>query len=183
MILTIPSIQAGTGGTAARAAVFQPFLQYACEAYEINTPKRLSAFLAQLGHESGRLQWVREIWGPTAVQKRYEGRADLGNIYPGDGSRYRGRGLIQITGRANYRSARDGLRKLMYEVPDFEAFPAEIETPAFASLTAAWYWHSRGLNALADAGAFEQITRRINGGTNGLIDRLALYRAGLKALA
>lgn len=183
MILTVAQIQAGTSCPAAHATVYQPYLQYACHAYEINTPKRLAAFLAQIGHESGRLAYVREIWGPTAAQKRYDGRLDLGNIYPDDGKRFMGRGLIQITGRSNYRAARDGLRKLMTEVPDFEVYPADMEKTAFAALTAAWYWDSRRLNDLADAGDFRTITLRINGGLNGYDDRLALYRAGLKALA
>lgn len=182
MSLTSQQIQAGTGATAARAAAWQPYLHPACAMFSIDTPKRLAAFLAQIGHESGRLVYVREIWGPTAAQSRYEGRLDLGNIYPGDGKRYMGRGLIQTTGRANYRSTRDGLRQLLMSVPDFEASPAELEHPEWAAMSAVWYWYSRNLNALADIGDFKTITLKINGGLNGYEDRQALYEAALWAL-
>ena len=81
---------------------FKPFLEKYCKEYEINTPLRLAAFIAQIAHESGDFKYTREIWGPTKAQIGYEGRLDLGNTVPGDGKRYRGRGLIQITGRSNY---------------------------------------------------------------------------------
>ena len=180
---TTEQIQAGTSCKAATAERWQKHLQFACDAYQINTPKRLAAFLAQIGHESGYLQYVKEIWGPTIAQKRYEGREDLGNVFPGDGKKYMGRGLIQMTGRNNYIATRDGLRKIMTEVPDFEEFPEYLETPPFAALSAAWYWFEHGLNELADRGEFEKITRRINGGFNGYADRLALYNKAMKALA
>lgn len=179
MTLTAQQIQAGTGANAARASAWQPSLSRACTLFSINSPKRLAAFLAQIGHESGRLVYVREIWGPTAAQKRYEGRADLGNTKPGDGKRYMGRGLIQTTGRTNYRATRDGLRQFLGTVPDFEAVPEALEQPDMAAMSAAWYWHSRNLNALADAGDFRAITLKINGGLNGYADRQTLYEAGL----
>ncbi|MDQ3059787.1 MAG: glycoside hydrolase family 19 protein [Pseudomonadota bacterium] len=182
MGLTSQQIQAGTGATAARAAAWQPYLHPACALFSIDTPRRLAAFLAQIGHESGRLVYVREIWGPTAAQTRYEGRLNLGNIRPGDGKRYMGRGLIQTTGRANYRTTRDGLRQFLMNVPDFEALPAELEKSDMAAMSAAWYWHSRNLNALADIGDFKNITLKINGGLNGYADRQALYQAALWAL-
>ena len=84
--------------------------------------------------------------GPHA-QRRYEGRSDLGNTQPGDSRRYLGRGLSQTTGRANCRATRDGLAQFVPHVPDFEAVPALLERPDLAALGAAWYWHSRGLNA------------------------------------
>lgn len=182
MSLTAQQIQAGTGATAARAAAWQPYLHPACVIFSIDTPKRLAAFLAQIGHESGRLVYVREIWGPTSAQNRYEGRLDLGNVKAGDGKRYKGRGLIQTTGRANYRATRDGLREFLMNVPDFEALPDELEKPDMAALSAAWYWYSRDLNTLADAGDFRRITLKINGGLNGYADRLALYEAATRAL-
>lgn len=153
-------------------------------AFDINTPARQAAALAQFGHESGRGRYVREIWGnpPTRAQAGYEGRRDLGNTRAGDGKRYMGRGLIQNTGRANYAAARDGLRKLFPDAPDFEAEPQMLETPRWAALSAGWFWNSRHLNELADAGNFMLITRRINGGTNGYIDRLALWDAAKAAL-
>lgn len=185
MSLTAQQIQAGTGATAARAAAWQPHLNLACVLFSIDSPKRLAAFLAQIGHESGHLVYVREIWGPTPAQARYEGRLDLGNVQVGDGKRFMGRGLIQTTGRANYRATRNGLMEFLPDVPDFEASPEELEKPDMAALSAAWYWNSRNLNALADVGddaSFVQITRRINGGTNGLAERQALYAAAKAVL-
>jgi len=181
-MLTERQLRSATGCTSDRAEAWLPHITRACEIFGINTPARLAAFLAQIGHESGRLAYVREIWGPTPAQARYEGRKDLGNSQPGDGKRYMGRGLIQTTGRANYRATRDGLAAFVPNVPDFEAVPALLERPDLAALSAAWYWHSRGLNALADAGDFVAITRRINGGTNGLADRQALHGAACAAL-
>lgn len=183
MQLTQDQLRAATGCTQGRAEAWLPHIAPACEVFGITTPERLAAFLAQVGHESGRLAYVREIWGPTPAQARYEGRADLGNTKPGDGKRYMGRGLIQTTGRANYRATRDGLAQYLPHVPDFEAVPALLERADMAAMSAAWFWHSRGLNALADAGDFLKITRRINGGTNGLADRQALYAAAQEVLA
>ena len=150
----------------------------ACIRRNIHTPPRLAAFLAQVGHESGGGRWVREIWGPTEAQRRYEGRGDLGNVQPGDGKRFMGRGLIQITGRANTLEALDALRPGLA----VDAFCRWLETPEGAAHSAAWWWAGRGLNALADAGAFDTITRRINGGTNGAADRLARWKAARAAL-
>jgi putative chitinase len=147
------------------------------EAFCVNTPARAAAFLAQVGHESGGLRYAREIWGPTPAQQRYEGRVDLGNNVPGDGRRYMGRGLIQVTGRANYRAAAAGLQRWFPGAPDFEAQPDLLELPQWAAASAGWYWANRGLNELADAGDFIGITRRINGGTNGLADRQTRYAA------
>lgn len=166
-----------------RATNWAPVLSEAMAVFAIDTPARQAAFLAQIGHESGRLAYVREIWGPTPAQLRYEGRADLGNVRPGDGFRYRGRGLIQTTGRFNYCATRDGLREYVPAVPDFEADPEKLEAPRWAALSAGWYWHSRQLNALADAGSFIRLTRAINGGTNGMDDRLALWDQAKTALA
>lgn len=180
--LTTNILREATGCTASRAETWLPHIARACAIFGINTPARLAAFLAQIGHESGRLVYVREIWGPTPAQQRYEGRADLGNTHPGDGKRYMGRGLIQTTGRANYRATRDGLAAHVASVPDFEAVPALLERPDMAALSAAWYWHSRDLSALADAGDFIAITRRINGGLNGLSDRQALHSAARNAM-
>lgn len=151
-------------------------LSAAMELYDIGTPVRQAAFLAQVGHESGRLVYVKELWGPTDAQKRYEGRKDLGNTQAGDGFKYRGRGLIQITGRANYSTAADALNEPLID------FPEILEQPDIAALSAAWFWNSRGLNAMADAGDFEKITRRINGGLNGFADRKILWASTKTAL-
>jgi putative chitinase len=183
VILAPALLRAATGCTAEAAERFAPHLDEACRAYGIDTFARYVAFLAQIGHESGSLRHVREIWGPTPAQQRYEGRADLGNVYPGDGQRYMGRGLIQTTGRHNYRAVRDRLRTRGQDAPDFERDPDSLESPKWAAWSAADYWDWRGLNALADRGDFEQITRRINGGLNGHADRLRRLQVAREALA
>lgn len=141
-----------------QAGVFVPVLNAAMNRYGIVGAARVSAFIAQVGHESGQLRYVREIWGPTAQQAGYEGRADLGNTLKGDGSKYRGRGLLQITGRANYAECGDALGL------DLVNQPTLLEQPQHAAMSAAWFWSAEGLNTLADQGAFVKITRRINGG-------------------
>ena len=158
------------------AGVFVPLLNTAMVRYQIIGSKRVAAFIAQIGHESGQLKYVKEIWGPTAAQAKYEGRKDLGNTVAGDGPKYRGRGLIQITGRANYMACGEGLGLDLIKQPEL------LEKPQHACMSAAWFWATRGLNALADAGQFERITRRINGGQNGAADRQALYALALKVL-
>jgi putative chitinase len=183
--MTPELLRAATGCTAADAARFVGSLTDACAAYDIDTPPRLAAFLAQIGHESGGLRHTRELWGPTPPQARYEGRADLGNTQPGDGSRYRGRGLIQTTGRYNHCRVRDRLRAKLGadRVPDFEATPEALEEPRWSAWSAADYWDDKALNALADAGQFTRITQRINGGLNGQADREARHARALAALA
>ena len=159
------------------AGFFVPVLNTAMNRYQIVGTKRIAAFLAQIGHESGQLKYVKEIWGPTKAQAKYEGRVDLGNTVEGDGSKYRGRGLIQITGRANYTECGEALGLDLIRQPEL------LEKPQHACMSAAWFWASRGLNTLADAGNFSKITSRINGGQNGAADRQALYARALKVLA
>ena len=159
------------------AGVFVPVLNTAMSRYQIVGAKRVAAFIAQIGHESGQLKYVKEIWGPTAAQARYEGRKDLGNTVTGDGSRYRGRGLIQITGRANYMACGEGLGLDLIKQPEL------LEKPQHACMSAAWFWATKGLSTLADAGQFDKITQRINGGQNGAADRQTLYARALKVLA
>ena len=160
-----------------QAGVFVPVLNTAMSKYGIVTIARIAAFIAQVGHESGQLRYVREIWGPTAQQAGYEGRADLGNTVKGDGSKYRGRGLIQITGRANYAACGEALGLDLINQPEL------LEQPQHAAMSAAWFWSTKGLSTLADKGECVKITRRINGGTNGMADRQALYTQALKVLA
>lgn len=167
--MTPELLRAATGCTRAAAGLYAEHLTAAWEAYSVDTPTRVAAFLAQIGHESGGLSHVREIWGPTPAQKRYEGRADLGNTEPGDGERFKGRGLIQCTGRANYRAMANELRR--FGAPDFEAEPEAMEQPQWAAWSAAAWWGTHGCNELADVGTFEALTKRINGGTNELEDR------------
>ena len=159
------------------AGVFAPVLNTAMNRYQIVGSKRVAAFIAQIGHESGQLKYVKEIWGPTKAQARYEGRADLGNTQPGDGSKFRGRGLIQITGRANYKACGEALGL------DLINQPTLLEQPQYAAMSAAWFWSMKGLNTLVDQGDFVKITRRINGGVNGLEDRLQLWDKAKKVLA
>ncbi|NWF07926.1 glycoside hydrolase family 19 protein [Pseudomonas salomonii] len=159
------------------AGVFVPVLNAAMGKYGVVTSLRIAAFIAQVGHESCQLRYLREIWGPTAQQLQYEGRADLGNIVKGDGSKFRGRGLIQITGRANYKECGDALGLDLIKQPEL------LELPQHAAMSAAWFWSTRGLNTLADQGEFVKITRRINGGINGLEDRLQLWERAKKVLA
>lgn len=139
------------------------------------SPQRLIEFFAECGHETGGWQWLREMWGPTEAQRGYEGRADLGNTQAGDGKRFLGRGLIQLTGRANYQRAAEETGLPLIRQPEL------LEQADHAVLAACLYWKWRGLNALADTGQSETITRRINGGVNGLADRNA-RKARLRGL-
>lgn len=129
--------------------------------YEVNNYLRVCHFLAQAAHESASFRTLQEYASGSA----YESRKDLGNVNKGDGVRYKGRGIFQLTGRANYRSigAKIGM--------DLENNPELAESPEVSVLTALEYWKSRNLNALADADNVEAITRKINGGLNGFDDR------------
>jgi len=181
------TLQALYGCKPATAQAWAPHLEAAMHLAQVDEQfDRRCAFLAQVGHESGRLVFTREIWGPTAQQKRYEpittlsGR--LGNTQPGDGARYKGRGLIQTTGRANYAMTTVRLRELIGHsiiVPDFEAEPRRLEEPLWAALSAGLYWYVKRLNRWADSGDFAELTRRINGGYNGMADRQLLYARAL----
>lgn len=148
----------------ARAALFAPHLANAMLDYDIDTPARQAAFIAQVAHESGELRYVRELASGDA----YEGRKDLGNTMPGDGRRFRGRGLIQITGRANYAACS---LYLYDDATILQSNPEQLEQPREAAWSAAWFWRSRGLNDLAERGDFRGITKRINGGYNGQTER------------
>jgi putative chitinase len=133
-------------------------------AYHItDTALRLAHWLAQCAHECDGFRALTEYASGAA----YEGRADLGNTQPGDGPRFRGRGLIQLTGRANYAAAGLALGVDLLSAPEVAA------QPAMAVRTACWFWQTHGLNPLADADNVEAITRRINGGVNGIADRKA----------
>lgn len=156
-----------------RADEFCAPLNAAMAEFSINTPARQAAFIAQVGHESGQFRYVRELASGAA----YEGRADLGNVVSGDGTRYKGRGLIQVTGRANYKACGIALGL------DLIAHPELLEQPANACRSASWFWKTHGLNELADAGDQIKITRRINGGTNGLAERLAFFETAEKVIA
>lgn len=158
-----------------RAEIFLAPLNAAMAEFSIDTPLAVAAFLAQLCHESGSLVYVKEL----ASGQAYEGRKDLGNTQVGDGVRFRGRGLIQITGRANYQRLSDEL------VIDCVSHPELLEIPINACRSAAWFWNSRHLSDLAEAGtdeAFRMITKKVNGGYNGLAERLDNYARAKKVL-
>jgi predicted chitinase len=164
----------------AKRQLYLPFMNRVMGIYEIDTPLRASAFLAQIAHESAELRFMEEIWGPTAQQKKYEppspvARA-LGNTKKGDGFRYRGRGPIQVTGRANYKKYGDLLGVDLVGNPDLAA------TPQYAFSTAGLFWKLNGLNELADVQDFVTITRRINGGLNGLAERQRYYETAKDVL-
>jgi putative chitinase len=163
------------------------------EKYEINTPTRKAAFIGQCGHESANFKILEEnlnysakglmaTWPsrfPTIeiatqfernpekiANKVYGGRADLGNTEDGDGWRFHGRGLIQLTGRSNYTVCGLALDKPFADLPEL------VLEPENAVLSAGWFWNKRGLNTLADSEDWTTMTRRINGGTIGLQDRI-----------
>ncbi|MCF6764015.1 glycoside hydrolase family 19 protein [Pseudomonas fragi] len=182
------------------AGVFVPVLNTAMSRYQIVGTKRIAAFVAQVGHESGQLTRLVESlnYGADALRKNWPSRFDLelaravarrperianiaygnrmGNTEQGDGWKYRGRGLIQITGKNNYLACSEALGL------DFTAQPELLEKPQHASMSAAWFWATNGLNTLVDAGKFEAITQRINGGQHGAADRQVLYARALKVL-
>lgn len=185
--MTPQQLQRIMGIPLARAQAWAPWMARAMELSECTTLQRKAAWLAQVGHESGCLRYTREIWGPTKQQLRYEGTAlgqRLGNAQGGDGKRYMGRGLIQITGRGNYRQCTERMALVLQGVdaPDFEEAPELLERKDWAALTAALYWVTRKLNRWADSGDFAELTRRINGGYTGLAHRQALYTAALLEL-
>lgn len=130
-------------------------------AYQINTGLRISHFMAQCAHECDNFRTMEEY----ASGEAYEGRAALGNVQPGDGVRYKGRGIIQLTGRRNYRTYGAALGL------DLENNPELAAVPENAVKIACEYWKRNDLNTLADADNLEAITRRINGGLNGFADR------------
>jgi putative chitinase len=180
--------------------IFAEPLAEACEKFEINTPQRLAAFIAQVGHESGNLRFVKENLNysaqglrkifpkyfpndqlamqyqrnPEAIANRvYANRMGNGPEDSGDGWRYRGRGLIQLTGHDNYHKCMADL-----EVDDPEYF----ETPEGAVYSACWFWNTRNLNAVADTGDIKKMTKLINGGFIGLEDRIKHYQHALHVL-
>lgn len=159
-----------------RVEIYLAFLNLVMEGSEINTPPRVAAFLAQIAHESNELRCMEEIGGRNRYEPPSDLAARLGNHQPGDGERFKGRGAIQITGRANYQRYGDLLGFDLVGNPDLAA------TPQIGLQVAAAYWTTNGLNELADAGDFIIITQRINGGLNGLEDRLKYYDIAMSVL-
>lgn len=208
MLPTAKTIEAAVGCAGSTAKRFEQPLRDTCARFEIDTVKRLAAFLAQVGHESAGLsrtvenlnysaQGLLRTWPsrfdertaaayarkPEAIaDKVYGGR--MGNTESGDGWKYRGRGLIQVTGRAGYEAITEILLGLTPPdaVPDFVRQPELLEQPQWAAMSAGAFWHDHELNDLADRGEMDRMTRVINGGHNGLADRKARYSRALRVL-
>jgi putative chitinase len=178
-------------------------LQATFDKYEINTPKRQAAFIGQCAHESGNFKTLEEnlnykpealmrVWPsrfpdlPTAMKyahdpikianKVYGGRMGNGVEETGDGWKYHGRGLIQLTGKENYANCGSGIGVDLISTPNLLTLPEQ------ACLSAGWFWNKKGLNSLADSGDFETMTKRINGGLIGLDDRKAKIAKALSIL-
>lgn len=141
--------------------------------FDMANPVRSAAFIAQVAHESGSLRYKEEIASGSA----YEGRKDLGNTRPGDGKRFKGRGLIQLTGRANYRACGLALNLDLENNPELV-----VQDPYTNAAVAGWYWQSRNINAAADREDFQRVTRLINGGLNGYGDRVQYWERAKSAL-
>lgn len=185
-------IAACTGARPDRAEKCAESLTAAMRLFDINTTDRMAMFLANIGHETGGLRYLTEIWGPTPAQSRYEGRADLGNTQPGDGARFKGHGMLQVTGRYNHAAARDRLRARFpdMQVPDFEVSPERLAEPEWAALSAGDYIARTNCNRFADSGDYDGYCDTINrgrktaadGDSNGFADRLRLYTAAIRVL-
>lgn len=186
------SVAGSTGKVALR---FLPYLIDACSRYNIQSPIRQVCFLSQIAHESGGFYYTEEL-APGAA---YQGRCDLGDTEPGDGERFKGRGLIQITGRRNYTLISADLHVDFVDNPTLLGGKnVNVCTPGqlqYAALSAGWFWNKAALNAIADEinpqqpideeglnhDHFLEITRRVNGGYNGLADRMQRYKEALHA--
>lgn len=211
--LSPQQVSAGCGAAPKLAELYLPLIQETCTRYSISTPRRISAFLSQIGHESAGLTRTRESlnysvegllstfsrkriseeqarrFGRTNLQRANQealanilyggefGLKQLGNVKPDDGWNFVGRGLKQITGRDNYTRCGKALGL------DLVNKPEQLEAPYPAALSAGWFWGVNSLNDLADAGRFELLTQRINGGTLGLQERLALYNSVVSTFA
>ncbi len=150
--------------TPAQAEAHADALYPSMEKFDVNTPQRVAACLAQFAHETGGWRWLKELGGP-AYFKKYDGRKDLGNTQPGDGARFPGRGYIHLTGRSNYALEATASGLPLLEKPEL------LEEKPHAAMASCRFWWKHGLNELADRNQFTAITKVINGGTNGLEDR------------
>ncbi|MFN7215915.1 MULTISPECIES: D-Ala-D-Ala carboxypeptidase family metallohydrolase [unclassified Microcystis] len=134
--------------------------------FEINTVPRIRHFLSQTAHESGGLRWMEEIASGSA----YEGRRDLGNTSPGDGRKYKGAGVIQLTGRHNYQKFADFIKD--QKVMQGHSYVAQV----YPFTSAGFWWKNNNMNALCDrGGTVKEVTKKVNGGYNGLSDRQRYY--------
>ncbi len=192
--ITVLQLAAGAGAKTEYAQKFLPYIADTCTQYDISTPARRICFFSQVGHESGGLFYTEEL----ASGRAYENRKDLGNIQEGDGIRFKGRGLIQITGRANYESLTHSLHEDFINHPEWlggkNVTSCDDQQMKYAVLSAGWFWNTRKLNSIADEidislpidvgnnlSQFKLLTKRINGGYNGLQDRVQRFKAGVEA--
>ena len=164
----------------AKVDAFLPYINGYAEVFKIDTPKRMAHFLAQIAHESGELRYTKELGNKNYFHKYDVGKLKnmLGNLKDGDGYKYRGRGLIQITGRANYQAFQNSKQV----TDDIMEHPEILEQPRYATKSAMWWWWKHGLNKLADSDSFLAITKTINGGTYGLENRRKYLKRALVAL-
>jgi putative chitinase len=210
--MTLEELMICTGAKKEHAERFLKPIEEAMGLYGIDTPQRQAGFLSQIGHESGglsiltenlnyRVEALMSMFGRHRISeadcKKYGrtkdqpadqerianliyggdwGVKNLGNTEPGDGWKYRGRGLKQLTGRDNYKRCGQALGVTLVDDPD------RLTEPVVAALSAGWFWQAKGLNLFADEGDVEGMTKRINGGTIGLENRLALYKSAIEAL-
>lgn len=150
------------------------------DVFKIDTPRRMAHFLAQIAHETNELRYVKELGNRNYFDQYDSGKLKhlLGNVKKGDGYKYRGRGLIQITGRANYQAYQNS----PYCKGNIMDEPQLLEQPLGAVKSAMWWWQQHGLNELADRDSFTSITKVINGGTNGIESRRKYLKRAKEAL-
>jgi putative chitinase len=160
---------------ASRTGVYAPLITATMEEFEISTPRRQAAWLAQIAQESGQLLYTTEL-GKDSYFARYEGNADLGNSQPGDGLRFKGRGLIQITGRFNYAALSKAFDINLLTNPEL------LAEPELATRSAGWFWRSKDLNQLADTDRFGTLTKRINGGYTHIDERIKFWLTARRVL-
>lgn len=213
MLMSSDQLQKATGCSPANAALYLPFLQGTMKAYDITTPKRMAGFLSQISHESAKFTQLTEslnysvdglmltfgrhriskedAWEFGRTMKRQAnqiaianavyggewGRKNLGNTMPGDGWKFRGRGLKQLTGRDNYARCGAAIGEKLTDDPD------RLLMPINACLSAGWFWKTNNLNAWADRGDVPGMTKIVNGGANGLPQRVALFGKAVEAFA
>ena len=168
------------GATKRNLERFTPQLMFLPAKFGINRINLFSAFIAQCAHECGEFRNLKEKWGPTKWQKKYEGRLDLGNKYPGDGKKFCGRGLLQITGREMYeRFGKD----FFSDKTMFTKTPELVEEPYYAVLSAIWYWNMRKINQYADVNNFEMVTKKINTAKLGYKERTVFWKRARTVLS
>lgn len=174
-MISLLAVQAICNSKRPQIEAVYPAITKCLDRWDLQTPIRQAMFIAQTAAETGGYQWLAELASGSA----YEGRADLGNTEPGDGVRFKGRGLIQLTGRGLYTRCSEELywpRDLLLTQPEL------LEQPDYAANSAGWFWDFKQLNRLADASDIVGASRRINGGNSGLAERMDLYKRACYAL-